>query len=296
MSENKKAMKEIKIGTCIPGQKALEWTKPMIDLGYEAVAVNFHMSFGDVDIVELAPKLKEILADKAYVGALGFYCNALQYEEHKENLIKCIDNAHLFGTKIVSTFAGALEGESVETSMPKFKEVFSELAKRAEDKGVRLAIENCPMGGTWNKATCNIGFNPKAWEMMFGEVNSNSLGLEWEPAHQMGQLIEPIPNLKQWINKVVHLHGKDATIDWDEVKRFGVISKDEFAYMRLPGFGDTNWRDIFFMLYQHGFEGDICVEGYHDPIYAGDWEMTGQKHALSYLKWARGGDFTNNPW
>ena len=44
------------------------------------------------------------------------------------------------------------------------------------------------------------------------------------------------------------------------------------------------------------YTGDICVEGYHDPIYKKDWEMTAQKHALNYLKWCRGGDFIPNPW
>jgi hypothetical protein len=45
-----------------------------------------------------------------------------------------------------------------------------------------------------------------------------------------------------------------------------------------------------------GYEGDICIEGYHDPIYHDDWEMTAQLHALNYLKWCRGGEFVQNPW
>lgn len=118
--------------------------------------------------------------------------NALQNEEQRKTLETAIDVAHLYGTNMVSTFAGALEGESVEAAIPRFKEVFGELTRRAEDRGVKLVIENCPMGGTWDHCTCNIGFNPKAWEMMFDAVPSDALGLEWEPAHQMGQLIEPV--------------------------------------------------------------------------------------------------------
>ena len=74
------------------------------------------------------------------------------------------------------------------------------------------------MDGTWNSATCNIGFNPKAWELMFDAVPSKAIGLEWEPAHQMVQLIDPLPVLEQWIDRVYHLHGKDCTIHWDRVK------------------------------------------------------------------------------
>ena len=108
----------------------------------------------------------------------------------------------------MTTFAGALEGQPVEKAIPRYKEVFGELARRAEAKGVRLAIENCPMDGTWHKATCNIGFNPKAWEMMFDAVPSRAIGLEWEPAHQMVQLIDPLPQLEEWADRVYHIHGK----------------------------------------------------------------------------------------
>ena len=62
------------------------------------------------------------------------------------------------------------------------------------------------------------------------------------------------------------------------------------------GFGDTNWRDVFSILHKGGYEGDICVEGYHDPVYSREWEMTGQLHALNYLKWCRGDVYTPNPW
>ena len=34
------------------------------------------------------------------------------------------------------------------------------------------------MDGTWEHATCNIGFNPKAWEVMFEEVKNDNFGLD----------------------------------------------------------------------------------------------------------------------
>ena len=288
---------QIDIGTCIPGGQVEQWLPAMVQAGFECVSINFHMSLGGVDLRELASKIKEILGDSGvYVTSLGYYCNALQYEDHRETLAHCIDVAHLFGASTVCTFAGGLEDESVEAAIPKFSEVFGELTRRAEDRGVKIAIENCPMGGTWQHATCNIGFNPRAWELMFNAVPSKALGLEWEPAHQLIQLIDPIAQLRQWVNKVVHLHGKDASVDWDAVRRLGVYGAHDFAPERTPGFGDTNWRDIFSILYGAGYEGDICVEGYHDPVYSGEREMTGQLHALRYLKWCRGGDFVPNPW
>jgi hypothetical protein len=52
--------------------------------------------------------------------------------------------------------------------------------------------------------------------------------------------------------------------------------------------GDTNLR-------QAGYKGTIDIEGWHDPVYQGELEMTGQVHALNYLKYCRGGSFVPNP-
>ena len=95
------------------------------------------------------------------VATLGYYCNAIENPDHWETLRHVVEMAPLFGAPMVSTFAGAYEGKSVEDAMPKFKEVFTDITKRAADKGLKVAIENCPMGGSWQHCTCNIGFNPQ---------------------------------------------------------------------------------------------------------------------------------------
>jgi len=294
-----KKIEQIKIGTCLPGQSALEWGPHLAKLGFETWSVNFHMEYYGIDIKEHGPKMKALAEENGVeINTLGYYCNPLQYDDHVENLKKAIKCARLYGATTVSTFAGAIEGKPVPESYKRFGEVFRELAKMAEAEGVRLAIENCPMGGRWDQTTCNIGFNPKAWEVMFNEVPSDALGLEWEPAHQMIQLIDPIAQLRKWAPKIYHVHGKDATVDRAAVAEYGVLfDTDEYAPERTPGFGDCNWRDIITILHLNDYAGkDICVEGYHDPIYKDEWEMTAQKHALEYLKFCRGGDFIETPW
>ena len=189
-------MEKIRIGTCVPGAATEQLLPHFVKAGFECVGLNFHMVFSEESLESYAEKVKSLLGDSGVaVSSIGYYCNALENEEQRKTLEQFIDKAHLFGTNLVTTFAGALEGQPVEKAIPRYKEVFGELARRAEDKGVKLCIENCPMDGTWNSATCNIGFNPKAWEMMFDAVPSEAIGLEWEPAHQMVQLIDPLPVL-----------------------------------------------------------------------------------------------------
>lgn len=290
-------MKQIRIGSCIPGDKIVEWLPHFKKMGFECVEITHHMTLNGTDLRELAKRVEEVNADIGMrITAVGLYCNPLMYEDHLKSFEHVIDCVHLFGTDLVTGFTGALEGQPVEESIPRFKEVFTELAKRAADKNVRIAFENCSMDGNWKQTTCNLAFNPKAWEMMFDAVPAENLGLEWEPAHQMIQLIDPVAQLKDWVPRIFNIHGKDATIDWDAIQRTGIGGVEPFVYMRTPGFGDTNWRDIFTILHQKGYEGDVTVEGYHDPVYNGEWETTGQLHALRYLNWCRGGDFVPNPW
>jgi sugar phosphate isomerase/epimerase len=60
--------------------------------------------------------------------------------------------------------------------------------------------------------------------------------------------------------------------------------------------GDTSWTDVIFELRLAGYRGAIDIEGWHDPVYRGDLEMTGQVYALNHLKRCRGGaKYAANP-
>lgn len=278
-------MSKIKIGTCVRGNEILTVLPEIIKAGFETVELYYNVSLGGSDFVELSKQAREIIGDSGLeISSIGLYCNPLQYEEQRKELEYCIDNAYLFNAKIIGTFAGALEGLSVDESMPKYKEVFGELAKRAEANNIKIGIENCPMYGFWYRNTCNIGFCPKSWEMMFEAVNSDFIGLEWEPSHQLEQLIDPVEQLKKWLPKIIHVHGKDANVDWSYIRKYGAWFGSDYCIHRFPGLGDSDWKEIIRILEQGGYHGDIAIEGFHDPIYCGDREMEGQLLALNYLK------------
>ena len=48
-------MKQIKIGTCVPGPVAEEWLKGFVGKGFETFSLNFHMSLEGTDLDKLAP-------------------------------------------------------------------------------------------------------------------------------------------------------------------------------------------------------------------------------------------------
>ncbi len=290
----------ILIGTLVKADNAAPaYIRQILPHGFESISLMFWRDLGDTDLPRLAAGVRETLGDSGtVVSSLSVYGNPLGTRSNDEETRKAwaalIDAASLFGCDIVSGFAGRVVDQPIDKSIPRFQEVFEPLAKCAADAGVRLAFENCEMGGNWRRGDWNIAHNPAAWEMMFDALPYDHLGLEWEPAHQLVQLIEPLPQLRQWAPKVFHLHGKDAEVQWDVIRTYGIGGAREFVHHRTPGFGDTNWASIISILRQSGFKGSIDIEGWHDPVYKDDLEMTGQVHGLRYLQQCRT-TFVPNP-
>lgn len=271
------------------------YLKQILPHGFESFELTLWAHIDDVKLEQLASEVKDVLGDQAAISSLGIYGNPLTDERTASDWEEVIRACKWFGCNVVCGFAGALEDRPVDESMPRYKEVFGKIAKVADDEGVKIAFENCDMGGTWNRPAWNIAHSPRAWEMMFNEIPGDTIGLEWEPCHQMNSLIDPIPQLRKYVGRVYHVHGKDATIDRDVLASEGLRGGSQWVWHRTPGFGDSNWTDIISILRAGGFRGAIDIEGWHDPIYRDELEMTGQVHALRYLKSCRGGDFVPNP-
>ncbi|MDZ4743229.1 MAG: sugar phosphate isomerase/epimerase [Verrucomicrobiota bacterium] len=288
----------IRIGTLVPGDKAVPYIKQILPHGFESFQLTCWPNWGITDLKKTAEELKPVLEGSgAIIDSLGPFGNPLMDPATAKAFEQAIDAAEYFGATTVCGFAGRITDKPIPESIPKFKEVFGPLAKRAADKGIKIGFENCPMGGDWSRGDWNIAHNPMAWELMFDALgNPDHVGLEWEPCHQMGQLIDPMAQLRQWSQKIVHVHGKDSSIYWDIIKKEGIGGGGprHWFHHRTPGFGDTNWTDIISELLLAGYRGSIDIEGWHDNIYKDALEMTGQVHGLNYLKSCRP-DYTQNP-
>ncbi|MET3648449.1 sugar phosphate isomerase/epimerase family protein [Phyllobacterium ifriqiyense] len=291
----------IRIGTMIKGNAPdpAAYVKNILPHGFESIEP-FFWQVMNKDLPTLAAQLKDAIGDAdVTISTLGMFGNPLEDTEIDRETLKgweaLIDNAHHFGATTIAGFTGRIRGKPIEESLPQYKRVWSELARRAADKGVRIAFENCAMDGNWASGDWNIAHNPDAWEMIFNEVPAENIGLEWEPCHQMVYLIDPLPQIRKWASKIFHVHGKDATIRWEVIREHGIFGKEKFVFMRSPGFGDTNWVDVISELRLAGWSGSIDIEGWHDPVYRDALETTGQVHSLNYLKQSRGGSYIANP-
>jgi len=289
-----KGHKDIRIGTM--SQANPEYLAQVVKHGFESFEINWWQHVKQTHLKKTAEDCLRVLdGTGAIVSSLGVYGNPLVDKKTAKDWARLIDACKYFKCNVVCGFAGRIVDKPIPESMRQFKKVFKPLAKRAADKGVRLAFENCDMGGTWTHGAWNIAHAPDAWEMMFNEVPAKNVGLEWEPCHQINSLVDPLPQLRKWVGRIFHIHGKDATVDYDALRTYGIRSGKRWVWHRTPGFGDTNWTDVISILRMGGYKGSIDIEGWHDPVYRRELEMTGQVHALNYLKRCRGGDYVENP-
>ncbi|MBN2376701.1 MAG: sugar phosphate isomerase/epimerase [Sedimentisphaerales bacterium] len=281
---------KIKIGTLAPGNdNTHEYIRKILPLGFESFSITFGQTLADCDLKKMARQCREVLSGSdAVISSIGIYGNPLvdndQALQNYWGWESLIDAAQLFGCDLVTGFTGRVTDKPIAKSYDKFCKIFTPLVKRAEKRSVRLAFENCDMGGDWWRGDWNIAHNPTAWEMIFNALNADHVGLEWEPCHQLVSLIDPIPQLRKWVKKIFHVHGKDANVHWDVIREFGIHGPKKFACHRTAGFGDSDWTQIIAELKSGGFVGSIDIEGWHDPVYKDSLEMAGQTHALQYLK------------
>jgi sugar phosphate isomerase/epimerase len=228
-----------------------------------------------------------------------WYRNALdpkQTDDARRILFHSIDVASYQGIRTISAFPGAViettfnerGGAPAFTPPEKFLvqtvEFWKPLAQRARDCGVRIAFEHCPQG-PWHLpiAHWNVFGQPAVWNQFFEMAGYDNLGIEWDAAHLICQMIDPLENLREFAKRIFHVHAKDACIDVPLMRRYGICHPG-VAEHRFPGLGQTNWGHVISELLRTGYDSDINIEGWHDPVYRDRLEETGLRIAKQTLE------------
>ncbi|MDO8587145.1 MAG: sugar phosphate isomerase/epimerase family protein [Armatimonadota bacterium] len=217
----------------------------------------------------------------------GFYINHMdpaQEAAARERTRGTILLAERLGVGVVAGFAGRIVEEELDASLPKFKEMWGEHARFAEDHGVKIAFENCPMGQYGLPVGgINMMCTPDMWEKAFDAVPSPALGLEWDPSHLICMFIDPVANLKKFGAKAYHVHAKDAHVDRELMSRRGVWYPGVVEHCS-PAMGDTDWALCIKELLRQGYASDLNIEGWHDAVYNREKEDEGLVIALRQME------------
>lgn len=231
-----------------------------------------------------ADQLAADAADRGIrISAIGaYYQNPLdpkQTESARILIERAIAVAARMGIRTVSGFAGAvIETEwnerggnpvykPLQNYLPQVLAFWEPLARRASEHNVRIAFENCPQG-PWHLPLMhyNILGQPAMWERLFNATSCANLGLEWDPSHLVCQFIDPVANLHRFGSRVFHVHAKDALVNRPLLETYGPCHPG-VAEHRFPGLGQSNWAEIVHALLRAGYDSDLNIEGWHDPVY-----------------------------
>lgn len=220
------------------------------------------------------------------ISSLAFYPNPLDPEKGPaavEHLYHVIEMSALLGVNMVTTFIGRDQAKTVEENIELAKKVWPPILDYAKEKGVKVAIENCPMlfGADQWPGGQNIFTSPANWAKVFEALPYDNLGINYDPSHFIWQMIDYVKPIYQFKDKIFHVHVKDIKLYRDRLDQVGIMGYPlDFMSPKLPGLGDVDWGKYISALTDIGYDGPVCVE-VEDKAFEGSKESVVNSIVLS---------------
>lgn len=249
------------------------WPKGKAERRYAGVT---HIDVNALGKNEVA-YIKDYLQQKnIYISGLGYYPNPLvadaaQGKVYLDHIKKIIKAAALLNIPVVNTFIGREHTKSIDDNFKVFLKRWPAVIKYAEDNGINIGIENCPMYFTKDEwpGGKNLATTPTMWASMFEAIPSKNFGLNYDPSHMIWQQMDPIQPMYDFKDRLHHIHLKDAKLYKNKLDKVGIMAHPlEYHSPKLPGLGDVNWNHFFTALTDIRYKGPVCIE-VEDKAYEG---------------------------
>ena len=261
------------------------WPKGKAERRYAGVT---HINADEVDEAKAA-YLNDYCAKRGVeISALAYYPNTMDPDLEKravyiEHLKKLIKAAKLMGIGTVNTFIGRDPKKNVDENIEIFKEVWPPIIAFAEENGVRIGIENCPMLFTndeWPGGQ-NLMTTPAIWRRLFEIIPSRNFGLNYDPSHFVWQQIDYIRPIYEFKDRIFHVHYKDIKIYPEKLADVGIMATPlQYMSPKLPGLGDVDWGKYVSALTDIGYDGCTCIE-VEDKAFEGSLDAVKKSLLLS---------------
>jgi len=274
------------------GIAPIGWTNDdMPDLGAEntfeqCISEMALAGFKGCEIGNKFPSDPAILKHKLEVRGLQI-CNAWfssyligrPYEETIASFIRHRDKLNYLGAKIIgaSEQGNSIQGKidvPILENKPIYTEEewkivtkgFNEMGELAREKGMFFTIHHHMGTGIQTEEEID-----RIMEM----TDPNLVYLLFDSGHLSFAGIDPVHILKKYIHRVKHVHLKDLRYNvYAEVKakRMSFLDAVRAGVFTVPGDGDVDFKPIFDILEEAGYEGWIVVEAEQDPAKANPFE------------------------
>ena len=202
------------------------------------------------------------------ISSLGYYPNPLDSDCEKReaavsHLMALVKASSKLGVNMVTTFIGRDQKLTVDENLKLAAEVWPPILKLAEELGVRIAIENCPMlfGPDQWPGGQNIFTSPSNWKKVFDVLKSDNLGINFDPSHFVWQMLDYSKAVRDFKDKMFHIHFKDIKLYPDKLREVGTMAYPlEYMSPKLPSYGDVKWDEFVGALTDIGYDGYAVIE------------------------------------
>ncbi len=258
-------------------------------LGYDAIEVGAGWATAPTlgEIEANLSQFKDALVESGIgVTSVAIYGNTIgtPIDEAVDHWERAMRVALDLGCGVVSGLTGRDNALTVDDNLPLFAERFGPICERAEDLGVRIALEPWPgsVRGHGPYRWTNMATTPELWTRLIDAVPSPALGMEYDPSHYVWQQIDHLWVISAFADRIHHVHAKDIVIDERKLAWVGVHGAGWWRFV-IPGLGELDWEDIFDALAGAGYQGDLAVE-HEDNTYLNERWDEGLAIALGTLR------------
>ena len=190
------------------------------------------------------------------ISGLGYYpnalsCDAAEAEQAVEHIKAVITATSKLGLTRMNTFIGRDWTKSVDDNWPRFLETWKPIIQHAEDQGVKVGIENCPMLFTADEwpGGKNLAGSPAIWRRMFSDIPSDNFGLNYDPSH----LVFPAHGLSKArcvtlrTSFFTFMQSRMSVVDQHLLDEVGILAHpNDFHTPKLPGDGRSRLGQVLF--------------------------------------------------
>ena len=241
------------------------WPRGKAERRYAGVS---HLAVTNMDEAE-AERIRSVCREKGVeISALAYYPNTMDPDPEKRaaaiaHLEKVIDASAMLGVNMVTTFIGRDQNKTVEENMALFRQIWPGIIRKAEEKNVKVAIENCPMlfGPDQWPGGQNLFTSPVLWKEMFAIIDSPCFGINYDPSHFVWQMMDYIQPIYDFRDKIFHVHVKDIKLYKQKLAACGTMAYPlDYMSPKIPGLGDVDWSKYISALTDIGYDGYVCLE------------------------------------